>query len=53
MRTKAGISNIPLSPTLTPAMWAGPKMWKGGVHAVKIMIHCQYHYGIAPVDTRR
>ena len=44
MRTKAGISNIPLSPTLTPSMWAGPKIWKGGVHAVKIMIHCQYKF---------
>ena len=44
MRTKAGISNIPLSPTLTPSMWAGPKIWKGGVHAVKIMIHYQYKF---------
>ena len=45
MRTKAGISGISLSPTLTPSMRAGPpKIWKGGVHAVKIMIHYQYKF---------
>ena len=45
MRTKAGISGISLSPTLTPSMRAGPpKIWKGGVHAVKIIIHYQYKF---------
>ena len=29
MRTKAGISGIPLSPTLTPSMWAGPENMEG------------------------
>ena len=29
MRTKAGISGIPLSPTLTPCMGAGPKNMEG------------------------
>ena len=29
MRTKAGISGIPLSPTLTPSMRAGPENMEG------------------------
>ena len=29
MRTKAGISGIPLSPTLTPSMRAGPEIMEG------------------------
>ena len=29
MRTKAGISGIPLSPTLTPSMQAGPENNEG------------------------
>ena len=29
MRTKAGISGIPLSPTLTPCMGAGPENMEG------------------------
>ena len=29
MRTKAGISSIPLSPTLTPSMRAGPENMEG------------------------
>ena len=44
MRTKAGISDIPLSPTLTPLYGPSPKIWKDGVHAVKIMIHYQYKF---------
>ena len=42
---KSGYIGIRPSPTLTPPMRAGPKKkWKGGVHAVKIMIHYQYKF---------
>ena len=44
MRTKEGISGISLFPILTPLCGPGPKIWKGGVHAVKIMIHYQYQF---------
>ena len=36
-----GISGIPLSPTSPPLCGPGRKIWKGGVHAVEIMIHYQ------------
>ena len=54
MRTKAGILvgsgdqshkyGIPLPPPYTRLCWPGLKIWKGGVHAVKIMIHYRYKF---------
>ena len=44
MRTKAGILVSHCPPPSTPLCGPGLKIWKGGVHATKIMIHYQYKF---------
>ena len=44
MRTKAGIL-VSHRPPPSPLLFGpGLKIWKGGVHAVKIMVHYQYKF---------